>query len=113
MVEPPAVVVIFRSKRRADDDGSAYSAMAERLGESLAGQEGFLGMDSVRDTDTGHGITVCYCSDEDCVRAWRDNVEHRAAQARGIAEWYESYEVIVAAVARAYLSAIIPRTTGR
>lgn len=105
MIEPPAVAVIFRSTRRADD-GVAYASMADRLAKILVAQEGFLGMESVRDSESGQGITVCFWRDHDCVRAWHDVAEHRRAQRLGIAEWYDSYEVVVADVTRAYGSSL-------
>lgn len=101
MIEPPAVAVIFLSTRH-EDDGVAYAAMAERLGTLLTEQDGFLGMESVRDSDSGAGITVCYWRDHACVRAWQDVAEHRHAQQLGIAEWYDSYDVVVADVTRSY-----------
>ena len=101
MIEVPAVAVIFRSVRRVDD-GVDYTATAERMAHMLREQDGFLGMDSVRDSNTGVGITVCYWRDDECIRRWRDVGEHRDAQLRGAQEWYESYDVVVADVTRSY-----------
>lgn len=96
---PPYWAVIFTSKRRDGDDG--YAAMAERMETLARTQDGFLGIESARGAD-GVGITVSYWRDEASIRAWKAVLEHRDAQAQGRARWYESYEVRVAKVERAY-----------
>ena len=97
--EPPYYAVIFTSKRASGDKG--YAAMAERMADLSARYPGFLGMESVRDTE-GVGITVSYWRDETAVRAWKRDTEHEKAQHAGRSTWYESYMVRVAKVERAY-----------
>jgi heme-degrading monooxygenase HmoA len=98
--EPPYYAVIFTSKR-AVDDGRAYNAMAERMVDLGARYEGFLGIESVRGSD-GIGITVSYWRDEAALLAWKRDTEHQKAQRGGRESWYDSYEVRVAKVERAY-----------
>jgi heme-degrading monooxygenase HmoA len=50
----------------------------------------------------GPGITVGYFRDADALTEWRSNAEHRAAQKRGRAEWYQSYTLHVAKVERSH-----------
>ncbi|PZU07094.1 antibiotic biosynthesis monooxygenase [Sphingomonas sp.] len=94
------IAVIFRSLRNGLDE-AGYAAAAKMMDEEARRQPGFLGIDSVRDTD-GHGITISYWADEEAAIAWRNHAGHAAIRARGRAEWYENYEVIVAGVTRGY-----------
>lgn len=95
-----SVAVIFASVRRGPDP--AYDDMAVRMAELAAQQPGYLGVRSVRDAQTGEGITVSYWRDDASARAWKQVAEHLEAQQRGLEEWYESYSVEVAQVTRAY-----------
>ena len=98
--KPPYYAVIFSSQRRGGaDDG--YDEMATRMAELAALQPGYLGVEATRDGD-GFGITVSYWQDEASIRAWRNDVEHAAARARGRSDWYTQFELRVARVERAY-----------
>ncbi len=98
--KPPYYAVIFSSQRRVEpDDG--YDATAQRMAELAAQQPGYLGVESTRDAQ-GFGITVAYWRDEASILAWRNQLEHAAARARGRSEWYQHFEVRVARVERAY-----------
>jgi heme-degrading monooxygenase HmoA len=70
----------------------------EELG---AQQPGYLGIESARD-DGGLGITVSYWSTIDDARAWKQVLEHRAAQRQGREQWYRAYTVRICAVQRDY-----------
>jgi len=110
MTTPPpgAVAVIFTSVRRIDPvlgtsvDADGYAAMAEEMQALAARQPGYLGVESVRDASTGHGITVSYWADDPSARAWKEVAEHLVAQERGRERWYASYSVVVAEVTRSY-----------
>jgi heme-degrading monooxygenase HmoA len=69
------------------------------MAELAAEQPGYLGMESARDE---LGITVSYWRDEESIAAWRQHAEHTAASRRGREQWYESFDVRVAKVERAY-----------
>lgn len=97
--EPPYYAVIFTSRLAAKADG--YAEVSDRMVELSARYPGFLGMDSARGED-GLGITVCYWRNEASILAWKRDPEHLAAQRRGIATWYERYDVRIAKVERAY-----------
>jgi heme-degrading monooxygenase HmoA len=97
--EPPYFAVIFTSRRREQpDDG--YEATAERMFDLASGQPGFLGYESAR--SDGVGITVCYWQTEAAIAAWKAEAEHLDAQREGRAHWYESYDLRIARVDRAY-----------
>ncbi|TFH88335.1 antibiotic biosynthesis monooxygenase [Billgrantia azerbaijanica] len=94
---PPYYAVIFSSIRTEGDHG--YGAMAERMLELAAEQDGFLGVESARE---GVGITVSYWDSLEAIRAWKQNAEHREAQRLGRARWYAEFQVRVARVERDY-----------
>ena len=97
--DPPYYAVIFTSLRSAQDRG--YGAMAARMAELAALQPGFLGLESARGPD-GFGITVSYWESLESIAAWRANAEHKIAQDKGKALWYQHYELRIARVERAY-----------
>jgi heme-degrading monooxygenase HmoA len=75
--------------------------MAERMFTLALAQPGCLGAESARG-DTGLGITVAYFTDEASIHAWKQNVDHLAAQRLGKERWYSHYELRIAKVERAY-----------
>jgi heme-degrading monooxygenase HmoA len=97
--EPPYYAVIFTSVLGADDDG--YDEASARMERLVRQTPGYLGHEATRG-ESRLGITVAYFRDEDAIRAWRDNVEHVAARARGRGQWYDAFELRVAKVERAY-----------
>ena len=96
---PPYYAVIFTSQRTAEDHG--YGTMAETMVSLAHTMPGFLGVESVRETD-GFGITVSYWESEDAIHRWRMHVDHLAAQDTGKSSWNAHYEVRIARVERAY-----------
>ena len=97
--EPPYYAVIFTS-RRDEQPSDGYAETADRMFALAHEQPGFLGFDTAR--ADGLGITVCYWESEAAIAAWKAESEHEAAQRDGRARWYESYEMRVAKVERAY-----------
>ncbi|WP_307035172.1 antibiotic biosynthesis monooxygenase family protein [Streptomyces canus] len=97
--EPPYYVAVFTTVRTQDMSG--YSETAERMEELVKEVPGYLGMDQAH-TPGGLSITVGYFRDADALTQWRTNSEHRAAQKRGRAEWYQSYSLHVAKVERSH-----------
>ncbi|MGQ7273644.1 antibiotic biosynthesis monooxygenase family protein [Marinobacter sp. V034] len=95
--EPPYFAVIFSSVRTEGDRG--YGAMADRMLELAAQQEGFLGIESAREEV---GITVSYWASEEAIKNWKQNAEHLEAQRLGHNVWYADFRVRVARVERAY-----------
>ncbi len=94
---PPYYAVVFTSKKNVDIEG--YEQTAQRMVELVQQQEGFLGYESAHEKI---GITVSYWKDEASILDWKKNLEHQAAQHKGIQEWYASYFLRVCKVERAY-----------
>ena len=95
--EPPYFAVIFTS-RHTGVAVAEYDTVANLMMELAAEQPGYLGVETAHDDI---GITVSYWRDEASIRAWRLNVEHTVARARGRSEWYAEYVLRVARVERA------------
>lgn len=102
MSTPPsgAIAVIFLSGLRAAD-AEGYGAAARAMEMAASQRDGYLGIDSVRETD-GTGITISWWRDEAAALAWRDAPDHVHIRDQGRARWYDWYRVIVATVDRAY-----------
>lgn len=96
---PPYYAVIFTSLRTEGDHG--YGEMSKRMVDAGSKHPGFLGIESARNAE-GLGITVSYWKDEESIRQWKADMDHRVAQAKGKSTWYSRYEVRIAKVERAY-----------
>lgn len=97
---PPYYAVIF-SSRRSEHDEVGYAETAQHMVDLATQQPGLLGIESTRGMD-GFGITVSYWESEEAIAAWRRQIDHAAARARGREYWYDRYELRVAKVERAY-----------
>src|SRR5258708_3958253 len=86
------------STRVAPGDGDEETA--DRMFALASEQPGFLGVDTAR--SDGLGITVCYWESEAAIASWKAQAEHAAAQREGRERWYESYDLRIARVERAY-----------
>ncbi|MCK5070801.1 MAG: antibiotic biosynthesis monooxygenase [Desulfocapsa sp.] len=95
--QPPYFAVIFTSHRTDGDRG--YGKMADKMVQLASCQSGFLGFESARESV---GITVSYWSDLNSIEAWKQNVEHAAAQKQGKAIWYEEFKVRICKVESDY-----------
>lgn len=94
---PPYYAVIFSSIRTNVDQG--YSEMANKMVELASKQDGFLGIESVREE---LGITVSYWRDLESIKNWRENIEHSMAREKGKTDWYKTFKTRIAKVERDY-----------
>ena len=85
-------VNIFRSRKKTDLDVAAYAADAQRMERLAQKQKGFVDYRRYAAAD-GETLSLSVWQTEEDARAWARNVEHRAIQARGRADYYESYVV--------------------
>jgi heme-degrading monooxygenase HmoA len=95
--KPPYYAVIFTSERTPGDKG--YEKMGDMMVNLAAKQPGFLGIESARDQH-GLGITVSYWESLDAIRNWKDNAQHKVAQAKGKEMWYKNFGLRVCLVER-------------
>ncbi len=87
------VVTVFRSRLRPEareaygTDATAVSALARTM-------PGYV-EHKVFTAEDGERVTLVTFADDPSHAAWRDHPEHRAAQRRGLAEYYETYSIQV------------------
>lgn len=89
--------VIFTSKQTENIEG--YAEMAISMEEIAKKQEGFIGINSARDSI---GITVSYWQSLEAIRNWKHQSEHLIAQKKGKSQWYLWYNVRICKVEREY-----------
>jgi len=94
---PPYYAVIFSSIRTEGDNG--YAEMGNRMIELASVQDGFLGVESVREK---LGITVSFWKDLESIKKWKENIEHKIAREKGKTDWYKSFKIRIAKVERDY-----------
>ncbi|MEK4967480.1 antibiotic biosynthesis monooxygenase [Cytobacillus sp. FSL R7-0696] len=90
--------VIFTSKRTIGDNG--YEKMALAMEDLAQKEEGFLGIESARDSQLG--ITVSYWATFEDIKRWKDHAAHKVAQEKGKSDWYENYQVRICKVEESY-----------
>jgi heme-degrading monooxygenase HmoA len=96
--EPPYYAVIF-TNWLSPQEGDDYSETAEHMEQLAMQQEGYLGLESVRD---GLGITISYWDSLDAIRRWKETVDHLQAQRKGRESWYSEYKVRICKVEKDY-----------
>lgn len=101
----PYYAVIFTSTLTNHTEG--YAEMGQKMVELAEKQEGFLGIDSARDTTStalsaGVGITVSYWESLEAIKVWKQNSEHLIAQQKGHNQWYSWYNTRICKVEREY-----------
>jgi heme-degrading monooxygenase HmoA len=90
------IAVIFRATVAELDD--EYRQTAQRL-KTLAFEK-YGCREFVSVTEGDEEIAVSWWDTEQQVRDWKNDPEHRCAQARGREKWYRSWSVDVCEVAR-------------
>ena len=93
-----AVLTVFRSRLR-DDAGADYGELAREMLERARSMPGFRDF-KMFSADDGERVSIIVFDSLEAQEAWRDDVEHRAAQERGRTSFYESYRIQVCEVLR-------------
>ncbi|MCB2087323.1 MAG: antibiotic biosynthesis monooxygenase [Sphingomonadaceae bacterium] len=83
-------LIVFRNRKRADIDQSAYDAEALAMEAMARQQPGFISFKGYVAED-GEGIALSEWASEEAARAWGRVAEHRAAQQAGRDRYYASY----------------------
>jgi heme-degrading monooxygenase HmoA len=89
-------ITVFRSRLR-DDVPERYFSLAAELHERAKGFPGFVEFKQFV-ADDGERITLVTFETAEHEAAWRDDEQHRSAQAEGRAAFYTEYDVAVCAV---------------
>ena len=82
------MVVVFRSRLR-EDAGEDYPRIAERMERLVSAMPGFISFKTFTAAD-GERLALGEFESDEAVAAWR---EHREAQHRGRADFYESFRL--------------------
>ena len=90
--------VIFRAEINELDE--AYAEMAARMRDLAMNKYGCAEFTAV--TEGKQEIAISYWDNQDQIKAWKQDPEHREAQKRGRSKWYKSYQVQVVEVIRDY-----------
>ncbi len=90
--------VIFRAEIASLDE--AYTETAEKLRKLALTHYGCREFCSC--LEGNREIAISYWDSKDDIVAWKNDLEHLAAQERGRASWYSSYSVQVVEVVREY-----------
>lgn len=98
---PQKLVVVFRSRLRADADLVALEPLGLRMYELASAMPGFLSYKDFSAAD-GETLTLVEFADADTLRAWREHPEHLEVQRRARAEFMSEYHIEVCRPERAY-----------
>ena len=93
------IVTVFRSRLRSQAVALGYDKLADEMERRARAMPGFVDFKTFSASDGERVSVVVFDSIEDHNR-WRDDPEHRAAQQRGITEFYAEYEITVGEVVR-------------
>ncbi len=93
------VVTVFRSRLRAEG-AEAYGDDAGRISELARTMPGYV-EHKVFTSGDGERVTLVTFADQGSHDAWRDHPEHRDAQRRGIADYYQTYSIQVGVTSHA------------
>ena len=88
------VLTVFRN-RLAAGAADEYGALSPHILQLARSMPGFVDAKTFTASD-GERVTVVTFADRASHEAWRDHPEHRAAQRRGIDEFYDEYSIQVA-----------------
>jgi len=96
------IAVIFEvwpAKGRKDD----YLAIAASLRDDLTRIDGFISVARFQSlTDPDKLLSLSFWRDEDAVKTWRTDMNHRKGQAQGRAGVFADYRLRIAATIRDY-----------
>jgi len=90
--------VIFKAE--INDLDQAYYETAARMRELAKSKYGCIDITAV--TEGNQEITISYWETEEQIMAWKQDPEHKKAQALGRSKWYKSYKIEIVRVEREY-----------
>jgi heme-degrading monooxygenase HmoA len=95
------ILVVFRSRNRPDGDAAQYAKYGQRMRELVAQHPGFISIENFEGPD-GEELSLEYFENDESVRAWRANPEHREVQRWAREEFYSWYSVTTCEVIRSH-----------
>ncbi|GAC1337998.1 MAG: hypothetical protein NVSMB29_03180 [Candidatus Dormibacteria bacterium] len=97
------VVGVFSVRSRPDLDAASYDALNKRMWEIVSGRRdfGLIGLAGYKD-QAGRSLAMAFFQDRAGMTAWKQELEHAAAQQRGRDEFFLDYWGFVAEMTDAY-----------
>jgi heme-degrading monooxygenase HmoA len=95
------VIVLIRTRLRDGADVDAYGKLSARMYEIVSAMPGFLGEKEYVAAD-GDRVSIMRFASAEALLAWRNEPEHVEAQRLGREVYFQTYDVTVCDVARAY-----------
>jgi heme-degrading monooxygenase HmoA len=95
------ILVVFRSRNRPDGDLEEYQRRSARMHELVQQHPGFISIETFESPD-GEEVSLELFENDESVRAWRDNPEHRDTQRWAREEFYSWYSTQVSEVIRGH-----------
>jgi heme-degrading monooxygenase HmoA len=106
------ILVVFRSRNRPDGDVDEYQRRSKRMHELVQQHPGFISIESFWTPD-GDEVSLEYFEDDESVKAWRDNPEHRETQQWAREHFYSWYSSQASEVIRAHEVDLMKRDTAK
>jgi heme-degrading monooxygenase HmoA len=96
------IAVIFEVEAKPGKDRD-YFDLAAKLRTELEMVDGFISVERFKSlTHEGKYVSLSFWRDEDAVKHWRTQADHRMAQERGKKEIFADFRIRVAEVIRDY-----------
>lgn len=95
------LVVVFRSRLRADADLTALETAGARMYELARAMPGFISYKDFTAAD-GESVSLVEFADAASLLAWRNHPEHQRMQQKGRAEFMAEYQIQVCRPEREY-----------
>ena len=96
------LAVIFEFWTNPDKAG-IYWDHAKAMSELVQDADGFISIERFQSvSEEGKFVSLSFWRDEAAVEAWRNRIQHRAAQSAGRAGAFKDYRLRVASVIRDY-----------
>ena len=96
------IAVIFELTPR-EGHADQYFGIAANLKAEVESIDGFISVERYESIATpGKYLSLSLWRDEDAVQAWRQNLDHQAAQEKGKSEVFASYHIRVTDIVREY-----------
>jgi heme-degrading monooxygenase HmoA len=88
------IVTVFRSRLNPNVDTEELTQLDGRMAQLASSMPGFISYKNFASED-GEGVTIVEFESLETQAAWREHPEHKAARARGRAEFFAEYHIQV------------------
>lgn len=96
------IAVLFEAQARPEHQ-ARYLQLAAELKPLLAQIEGFIAIDRFQSlTDERKILSLSWWRDEEAVVAWKNNLQHQAAQREGRETLFAGYRIRITTLVREY-----------